>query len=151
MRATHIGNLLKKSYRIYSQELLGLLQQRGFLDLRVSFLEILMYLCEKNGPSIKEVGHACGLKKQTMTSHLNELEKRGYIKRKVSDRDRREQNVYLTEYGERFKINLLEVAAKLDEDYLVSIGDIELDRIIHTLENFHLKINKEDSGQGILI
>ena len=71
-----IGGYLKKIYRIYSNDLLNDLTDRGFIDLRPSFLEILMYLCEHQNPSIKEVGLYCGLKKQTMTSHLNELEKR---------------------------------------------------------------------------
>ncbi|MBD66442.1 MAG: hypothetical protein CME62_14620 [Halobacteriovoraceae bacterium] len=151
MRVTQIGNLLKKIYRVYSQDLLALLQQQGFLDLRISFLEILMYLCENDAPSIKEVGAACGLKKQTMTSHLNELEKRGYIVRKVSQQDRREQKVYLTQYGEKFKLTLLEVASQLDHEYKKVLGEVELDRIIHTLQNLHTKINKDDSGQSLLI
>jgi DNA-binding MarR family transcriptional regulator len=146
-----IGSLLKKSYRIYSNELLQELQSKGFIDLRPSFLEILMYLAEVNGPSIKEVGFACGLKKQTMTSHLNELEKRGYIKRKTGDRDRRELKIYLTEYGEKFKVALLEVSQNLEEDYLKVIGSVEMDRVVHTLENFHKKINRDESNQTLLI
>ena len=120
-------------------ELLVLLQSKGFIDLRPSFLEILSYVCEHNLPTIKEVGVACGLKKQTMTSHLNELEKRGYITRKSSHFDKRAQHVCLTDYGERFKINLLEVTAELEGKYLESLGSVELDRVVHTLETFYEK------------
>jgi DNA-binding MarR family transcriptional regulator len=147
-----IGSLLKKTYRIYSNELLKDLQNKGFIDLRPSFLEILMYLCDHAVPSIKEIGSSCGLKKQTMTSHLNELEKRGYILRKTGDKDRRELKVHLTEYGEKFKIALLEVSSNLESQYLDIVGSVEIDRIIHTLENFHTKINKEEqSSQTVLI
>ena len=151
MKVTNIGNLLKKIYRIYSNDLLSSLQERGFIDLRVSFLEILMYICENEAPSIKEVGRACGLKKQTMTSHLNELEKRGYTERKKNERDRRELKVHLTSYGEKFKVALLEVVGELEGQYLETLGNVELDRITHTLENFHTKIQKESDGQTILI
>jgi DNA-binding MarR family transcriptional regulator len=106
-KTAEIGSLLKKIYRIYSNDLLGELQVRGFLDLRPSFLEILMFISSNNGSSIKQIGTACGLKKQTMTSHLNELEKRGYIVRKASEKDRRELKVFLTNYGEKFKLALL--------------------------------------------
>lgn len=151
MKVTHIGNLLKKIYRIYSSDLLGSLQEKGFIDLRVSFLEILMYICENEAPTIKEVGKACGLKKQTMTSHLNELEKRGYIQRRKNEKDKRELKIHLTAYGEKFKIALLEAVDVLETQYLRSIGSVEIDRITHTLENFHQKIYQEEDGQTILI
>ncbi len=139
-RISHIGNLLKKIYRSYSQELLSSLQERGFTDLRPSFLEILMFLCEHEGPSIKEIGRVCGLKKQTMTSHLNELEKRGYIIRKASLADKREQNVFLTEYGEKFKFNLVEVVDNLENRYSGRVGEVELDRVQLMLENLHKEL-----------
>ncbi len=150
-RISNIGSLLKRIYRIYSADLLAFLQEKGFIDLRPSFLEILTYVCEAEAPSIKEIGHACGLKKQTMTSHLNELEKRGYIVRRTGEKDKREQKVFLTDYGEKFKISLLEVTTDLESRYLDTIGDVELDRIMHVLENFHIKINSNGSQQQSLI
>ena len=138
-RVSIIGSLLKKNYRSYSNDLLELLQRKGFIDLRPSFLEILSFVCENNLPTIKEVGIACGLKKQTMTSHLNELEARGYITRRVGHIDKRTQHVCLTDYGERFKINLLEVTNELEGKYLSTLGSVELDRVVHTLETFYEK------------
>lgn len=143
-RISNIGGLLKKVYRQYNNKLLKALIAKGFTDLRPSFLEILLYACENNGPTIKEIGHACELKKQTMTSHLNELQKRGYIIRKVSESDKREQRVYLTDYGERFKFSLLEALDVLEVEYSNLVGDLELDRVNGTLENFHRKINQEE-------
>jgi DNA-binding MarR family transcriptional regulator len=150
-RISIIGSLLKKIYRNYSSDLLWALQSQGFLDLRPSFLEILMFVCDTEAPSIKEIGHACGLKKQTMTSHLNELEKRGYIVRKTGEKDKRELKVFLTDYGQKFKISLLEVINDLENNYLKSVGDVELERIVHTLENFHNKIGNQNSSQQSLI
>lgn len=142
-----IGSLLKRIYRNYSSELLDSLQQRGFTDLRPSFLEVLLYVCENEGPSIKEVGRACGLKKQTMTSHLNELEKRGYVERRVNPRDKREQNIYLTEYGEKFKLNLFECIDSIEKNYTDVLGEVELDRVQHLLKNFHVKINSARNNE----
>ena len=151
-KVTTIGLLLKKIHRLYSQDLLKSLHERGFIDLRASFLEILNFICDNlDPPSIKDVGANCGLKKQTMTSHLNELEKRGYILRKPGLEDRRELKIHLTAYGEKFKIALLEVVGELETQYAKSIGDVEIDRVIHTLENFHQKIQKNEDGQTILI
>ena len=149
-RIANIGSLLKKIYRVYSIELIKELQSRGFNDLRPSFLEILMYLSEHDGPSIKMIGKSCGLKKQTMTSHLNELEKRGYITRAHSEQDKREQLVYLTDYGEKFKLNLLQVTNDLEKLYTSKVGEVELDRVELMLDNLYREI-LENQRKGSLI
>ncbi len=146
-KISQIGSLLKRIYRLYSGELLDILQQKGFTDLRPSFLEVLLYICENEGPSIKEIGFACGLKKQTMTSHLNELEARGYIIRKLSDRDRREQKIFLTDYGQKFKLHLMEATSEIENEYSKIIGEVELDRVEHLLKNFHTKINSVQNNE----
>lgn len=136
-----IGSYLKRIYRIYSVDLLKLLQERGYLDLRASFLEILMYVAENDRAAIKDIGAACGLKKQTMTSHLNELEKRGYVQRVSSHADKRESLVSLTENGERFKVSLFEVIADLEEKYIDQVGQVEMERLLHVLTNFYSKFD----------
>lgn len=149
-KIANIGSLLKKIYRVYSIELMKVLQGRGFNDLRPSFLEVLMYLSEHDGPSIKMIGKACGLKKQTMTSHLNELEKRGYITRTHSEHDKREQLVHLTDYGEKFKLNLLQVTNELEKQYTSKLGEVELDRVELMLDNLYREI-LENQRRGSLI
>lgn len=135
-RISNIGGLLKRIHRVYNACLLKSLQNKGFIDLRPSFLEILLYICDHEGTSIKSIGEACGLKKQTMTGHLNELLKRGYISRSVSTTDKREQNISLTEYGEKFKMNLYESINEMEGILTERIGDVELDRVEHLLKNF---------------
>lgn len=142
-KTAQIGLLLKKIYRIYSTDLLGHLQEKGFLDLRPSFLEILMYICDNEAVSIKEIGLSCGLKKQTMTSHLNELETRGYIDRKPGEKDRRELRVSLTPYGEKFKFILLEALEDLEQRYISTLGDVEMERILMTLDNFYKSLEEK--------
>ncbi len=136
-KLANIGGLLKKCHRIYTSDLLLQLKIRGFKDLRSSFLDVLIYICEKNGTNIKDIAKACNLKKQTMTGHVNELEKRGYIQRQVNPSDKREQHVFLTEQGQRFKLNLQESISDLEKKYIEVIGEVELDRIYGALRNFH--------------
>ncbi|MEK6624849.1 MAG: MarR family transcriptional regulator [Bdellovibrionota bacterium] len=139
-KVASIGGLLKKIYRVYSQKLLMLLEAKGFTDLRPSFLEVLKFTSENDGPSIRTIGDALGLKKQTMTSHLNELEKRGYIVRKQNEVDRRAQNVFLTEYGEKFKFALGQCTEVVEKHYVDTVGLVELERIEHALQKFYQKI-----------
>lgn len=147
-KISKIGSLLKRIYRVYSASCIHKLEKRGFSDLRPSFLEILIYICENEGSSIKEIGKNCGLKKQTMTSHLNELEKRGYLFRKMNVKDKREQNIFLTEFGEKFKFSLFESVGELEKELGELMGDVELDRIEFHLSNFHEKINISDQTQN---
>jgi|SRR5690554_2333685 len=149
-KIANIGSLLKKIYRLYSLELIKELQARGFNDLRASFLEILQFLAENEGPSIKAIGQACGLKKQTMTSHLNELEKRGYIRRVSSETDKREQLVFLTDYGEKFKFNLLQVTQDIERYYTQKVGEVELDRVELMLDNLYNEL-VDGQNKGTLI
>ncbi len=103
-------------------------------------MEVLLFICEHEGPSIKEIGAGCGLKKQTMTSHLNELESRGYIERRINPADKREQNIFLTEFGQKFKLNLFECINDIEKKYTDLIGDLELNRVELILKNFHSKL-----------
>lgn len=139
-RIAKIGSLLKKLYRLYNSDLLSNLQSKGFTDLRPSFLEILTYICDNEGASIKQIGQACSLKKQTMTSHMNELVKRGYVIRRPGVTDKREQRIFLTEYGEKFKFNLIEAITEVENSYIAVMGEVELERLEHILVSFHREL-----------
>lgn len=141
-KISSIGGLAKKIYRVYSNKLVKNLESRGFTDLRPSFLEVMINICEEDGLSIKEIGQSCGLKKQTMTSHLNELQKRGYIVKRSSERDRRSQHIFLTEYGQTFKLNLLESIDELEKDFIDILGEVELARVELSLKTFYDKISE---------
>lgn len=129
-----ITSLLKKNHRVYSLALMKMLEDKGFTDLRPSFLEIMVYLMNHEGCSIKDIGRNCGLKKQTMTTHINELEKRSYIQRKIGVEDRREQKIYLTHYGQNFKLILNECVEKIESNLSQFIGVTELERLSLVLE-----------------
>ena len=46
-----------------------------------------------------------------------------------------------TEYGQKFKVALLQVLEDVDGGYALIIGDVELDRIELSLNSFHQKIS----------
>ena len=143
LHISQITSLFKKNQRLYTLALLNRLEDRGYTDLRPSFIEIMSYLSDNEGCSIKEIGTSCGLKKQTMTTHMNELEKRGYITRKVGAKDRREQKIYLTHYGQSFKIILQEVIENLEHQLTESLGSVEVERLFHVLEKLHSQLTEK--------
>jgi DNA-binding MarR family transcriptional regulator len=54
--------------------------------------------------------------------------------------DKREFLVFLTDYGEKFKINLLQVTNDLEKKFTDQVGEIELNRVEFILESFYKQI-----------
>lgn len=139
-----IGNTLKKIYRAYSLDVLNELNKLGHESLTYSYIEVISFICENEGVSLKVIGKSLGLKKQTMTNHIAELEKRGVIFRQQCESDRRAQLVYLTETGEALKRNLFAIISKIEKDYGEIIGGIELERLQGSLEKFHQRLERRN-------
>ncbi len=146
-RMSVVGSTLKRLYRFYGNEVIERLGKKGHSDLRVSFLEILIFISHHQGAPIRDIGRACGLKKQTMTGHLNELVKRGYLERRSSQEDRRQQTIFLTGHGEKLKLALFESIEELDAEISEKIGNIELNRFQFYLENFFQQVVQVDKSE----
>ena len=69
----------------------------------------------------------------------------------MSSSDKRESEIFLTGYGEKFKLTLLQVVNELEKDYSKRIGEVELERIQLNLEHLHKQISSSTDGQQILI
>ena len=141
-----IGRLLKRLHSSYNRKLLYGLRCKGFTDIRPSFLEILTYICEHEGALIKAIGEGCGLKKQTTRGHVNELIKRGHLLRRTSELDKREQKIFLTHLGEKFKFSLSESIFEVEKSYCDKMGEVELDRIEHVLTGFYKNLDYDYPG-----
>jgi DNA-binding MarR family transcriptional regulator len=138
---------LKKISRFYHGLLLNQLDAKGFNDLRASFLEILMVITKDEGATLKEVGDKCRLKKQTMTSHINELVKRGYLLKRKGQHDARKQELYFTPLGERLKLVLLDSLGELEQNIKNEIGELEFLRLNEALLHFDSKLNPIDKNK----
>jgi len=75
-----------------------------------------------------------------MTTHINELVKRGYVVKKVNPEDRREQAIYFTEFGNRFRIALQEISHQIHEEWSLHLGEVELKRLYFILDTSMKKI-----------
>ena len=130
-----IGNTLKKIYRAYSLDVWNELN-KSHESLTYSYIEVISFICENEGASLKVIGKSLCLKKQTMTNHIAELEKRGVIYRKTCEKDRRAQLVYLTEIGESLKLNLFSIISKIEREYAEIIGVSSSKDLQGSLEKF---------------
>ena len=137
-----VGNTLKKIYRLYSLDVLEKLQNMGHEGLTYSYLEVISFICENEGESIKTIGSSLGLKKQTMTNHISELEKRGFIERRKNPNDARSLEIFLTEGGYNLRKHLEEVISEVEKDYENLIGGVELERLRHSLSLMESRLER---------
>ena len=139
-----IGNTLKKIYRTYSLDIISRLESLGHEGLTFSYLEVFSFICENEGSSLKMIGRSLGLKKQTMTNHISELEKRGLLFRQECPKDRRSQLIFLTEAGIGIKAHLYETTAVIEKEYEGIVGGIELERLRGSLDKLHSRLENRD-------
>ena len=104
---------------------------------------IMFVLWQNDGISINELAEKTRLKKSTLTSMLDRLEKMGYIKRQRSKKDRRKILIKRTEKDRTMEKKYIEVSEEMTRLYykgfsksqIVSFEN-DLERILHNLIEF---------------
>ncbi len=72
-------------------------------------IRTLHYICKHDGISQKTLARHLHLDKSSVTSQIERLENHGYIRRKASDKDRREKQIYITAKTTAIKGKLMKV------------------------------------------
>jgi len=83
----------------------------------------LRYLLKDTFPQIKELASEMNLTPSRVRNLLNSLEKKAYVLRKISSKDRRIIQVNLTETGRIFANDIQDKYIKFHKDILSSIDD----------------------------
>ena len=91
--------------------------------------EVLLFLRDANGANLTEINELFLFNKATITKIISHLEKYNYVNRVVSESDRRERGVYLTDKGRNIFPNITE-ALKGWEDILIdNISNADIEKI----------------------
>lgn len=80
--------------------------------------EVLLFLRDDNGANLTEINELFLFNKATITKIITHLEKYNYVNRVVSESDRREKGIYLTDKGRNIFSSINE-AFKGWEDILI--------------------------------
>jgi len=101
---------------------------------------IMFVLWQNDGISINELAEKTHLKKSTLTSMLDRLEKMGYVKRKRSKKDRRKILIKRTEKDRAMEKKYVEVSEEMAKLYYKGFSKSEivcfendLERILNNL------------------
>ena len=103
-------------------------------DIRPVQLTALTMILHNDHLGQSDLGSALGMKRANVVKLLDELQKRGLIERKPSNRDRRAYDVHLTSEGRRFTQRILAVHEKLEAQLADLIGEKDLERLVDLLK-----------------
>lgn len=110
------------------------LKQNGANELAPSHGDILVLLYKYDALTMKEIAEKINRTKPTVTVLVNKLEKLGYIKRCVSEKDSRYTYITLTQRGEDFKPIFEKISEELNSMLYKNLSDEESTILENILE-----------------
>ncbi len=113
-----LGFLLAKTSQRWNENLQRHFTEAGFAQIRPAYGSILMQLFAEDGLHISELARRSGLGKQTLTTLLPEMEKRGLVSRRRDSRDKRAFRIMLSKKAKRFEAVAAPILARMERDAL---------------------------------
>ena len=96
-----------------------------------------MFLWHKDGVTQNDLAKNAHKEKTTITRLIDGLEKRNLIIREKSRRDRRNNLIYLTEYGRQVEKSLLDLAEYTNNAALKGFTEKEIEELLNYLERIN--------------
>lgn len=120
-----ISSLLSKAERGYTKTLNRAFQQAGY-DLSREQFELLQVLWEGDHINQQAISRKLQKDKYNVTKLLNTLTKRGFVQRTMSQEDRRNNFVILTEKGMQVQKALLQIEEQVHTDLTFTLTPSEI-------------------------
>ena len=107
-------------------------------ELRGPHVTVLAFLMEREAVAQKRISDGVRIDASDLVSVLDDLEKRGFARRKRDDRDRRRFTVSITGAGRRALRERLETARTHEEELLAPLTSHERDELTTLLRKAYL-------------
>lgn len=107
--------------------------------------QILFYLFNHIDEDVnqKDIGESLGLKKSSITEHLDYLESEMIIERIIDENDRRKNKIVLSDKALKFKKDLENVVDDINDKISEDIPEDKLDVFLEVLDIIESNLNKE--------
>jgi len=135
---TSIGYLIKRCGALMTQ-----IAERQFESTQVSFTQwtTLMTLCKSAQPiSATQLSNYCGHDMGALTRVVDELERRGLVRRERSRRDRRAVEIVVTPAGRRQAESAKRVIVDLLNELVAPYSDAELATLIDLMQRMLVRL-----------
>ena len=121
-----VGYLVRQTHRAFTRALQARIAPHG---VSIGMWYFLRVLWQEDGISQRELSQRVGMMEPTTASALNNMERKGFVRRLRNRADRRIVNVFLTERGRALRRELLPLAAAVNEVALRGVSADELGRL----------------------
>jgi DNA-binding MarR family transcriptional regulator len=134
MVGTDLGRLLLEGHRAMATELVALLAERGYPDIRAGHAAVFLHIDRRAGTRLTELARRARMTKQGMMLVVDDLEGRGYVRRVSDPEDGRAKVVRLTAHGRRCAAESRRAAQALETQTRRLLGDRRYETLRETLE-----------------
>lgn len=111
---------------------------------------IMFALWQKDGVSINELAKKTQLKKSTLTSMLDRLERMGYVRRQRSKKDRRKILIKRTEKDRTMEKKYVEVSEEMTRLFYKGFSKSEIDRFEKDLERILNNLTEFEANANLM-
>jgi DNA-binding MarR family transcriptional regulator len=130
-----LGYLVRKTHHAMVAQLDARLVDHGISPSTWAFLR---RLWDEDGLTQKELADALGLTPPTAVSAIDNLERRGFVERRLNGSDRRKRHIYLTASARQLVAELRPLASEVNDIALAELSDAEakeLMRLLHKVSD----------------
>lgn len=131
-RAGNLRQLVLGSSRALNRLVVQALQKRGHKRFRSTHLSLTSNI-DLHGTRLNILAARANMTKQAMWELANELEKCGYVKRRIDENDRRNRIIAFTEAGWKLKMDNIEVFREIEAELEREVGRRAYDALRGTL------------------
>lgn len=131
-RSGNMRQLLLGASRALNRLVVAALQKRGHKKFRSTHLSLTSNI-DLHGTRLNVLAARANMTKQAMWELANDLEKCGYVKRRIDENDRRNRIIAFTEAGWRLKMDNIEVFREIESELQSNVGKVPYDALRGTL------------------
>jgi DNA-binding MarR family transcriptional regulator len=128
MKDQHQGGFLMAKIRQVGGRIVERLLKQYNIEINSAQGRIMFALWKEDGISINELAKKTQLKKSTLTSMLDRLEKMGYVKRRRCKKDRRKILIHRTEKDKKLESKYVELSEEMTRIYCKGFSEKEIDQ-----------------------
>lgn len=139
------GFLISQVKQLSDRTFERILKAKGVDEFNGAQGRILYILWNNNNISIKQISKFTKLAKTTLTAMLERMEMQGLIKRTVSQEDKREIIVSLTNKAKTLQTDFLDVTRQMEEIFYKNFTEKQIENFENTLKKI---IENLEKGNG---
>ena len=123
-----LGVLLRLLHQQFAGAVDEALAEAGFGDVRAAHASVFTFVPPEGMP-VSELTLLARVRKQSMAQTVAELEKLGYVERRLSPSDKRSRLVFLTARGQQIRPLAMAAGGRTEAQWAALVGEGELDAI----------------------